>query len=176
MPVTSSEIIRDSVVDSAGRRVVTYLYTFHTGLTVLHGPKVVDSGFDADANLLALIPGIEQDRAWDEVIEQQKLTVDLVNPDKVPPEYQDQNDFDRRLLGRMMMETDAHLFYASYPFFQAVEGRGGANADKRATYLGVASTEYGDVDDRYGSVSGVAWFLDDEKQQIWDDLPSEDWL
>lgn len=88
------------------------------------------------------------------------------SPDKVAEE-QSQADFDRRVLGRIMGIADAHLVLLAYPFFLAVQTRGGANNSQRATYLGVPSDEYNLVDSRFSNVNGISWFLTDEKNQIW---------
>lgn len=93
-----------------------------------------------------------------------------VNPDKVPA-YQPQSDYDRRVLGRAMTIVDAHHFFVIYSMFQAVESRGGANANQRASYLGISTTEYNQIASRFSNVSGVSWFLTDEKNQIWNELP-----
>jgi len=117
-----------------------------------------------------LIPQIELDHALNEADEAAALSMRRINPDKVP-EHQTQADFDRRVLGRIMLIDDAHAIYAAYPMFQAVEGRGGANANQRASYLGISSSEYGLIAVRFNNVPGVAWFLEDEKNQIWNELP-----
>jgi hypothetical protein len=96
-----------------------------------------------------------------------------ISPEKVP-DHLAQNDYDRRVLGQAMTFTDIHWFYAAYPLFTAMELRGGANAGQRAGYLGVDTTTYGQMEDRFNNVNGVAWFLTDEKAQTWPEVP-EGW-
>jgi hypothetical protein len=84
-----------------------------------------------------------------------------------------QADYDRRALGRAMNLTDTHEFYSFLPLFQAMEGRGGANAIQRAAYLGVSIENYNLMATRFGDVQGIAFFLDNEKDQIWDTIPQE---
>lgn len=169
MTIVSQQILRDAPqVD--GRRYLAYEFTDHLGTATTLGPMLVPAAFDADADLLAKIPSVEQQLADVEVNTAVNLTYQGINPDKVA-EHQAQSDFDRRVLGRMMLIGDAHAFYAAYPFFQAVEGRGGANTNARAAYLGLTRNEYLPVETRFNNVSGVAWFLADEKNQIWSELP-----
>lgn len=174
MAVISNTTVEDAPQED-GRRYVRYEYVFSQGLVTTRGPKLVDAIFDDDADRVAMVPEVELDAAWDEVNQQYKLARSLQNPDKAAV-YQDQNDFDRRLLGLFMFNPNAHVVLAGYPFFQAVELRGGANSGKRATYLGVVSEEYDQVEARFNNVNGVAWFLTDEKGMIWQEYPSEDWL
>ena len=174
MAITSSETVLNELQPN-GTRKVLFSYTFDTGWVTTYGPLFVAGATDVDALRLSLIPQIEHDAAIREIDTQFTIAENFQNPDKTA-EYQQQADFDRRLLARMMQTPDVHVFYAGYPFFQAVESRGGANANQRATYLGVTSGEYGLVEDRYNNVNGVAWFLTDEKNQVWEEIPSEDWL
>ena len=174
MAITSSETVLNEL-QSDGTRKVRFKYTFDTGLVLYWGPTFVPGATDVTALRTSLISQMEADAAETEIQEQVTVAEGLENPDKTA-QYQTQADFDRRLLAHMMLVENAHHFYASYPFFQAVETRGGANANQRATYLGVTSVEYGQVEDRYNNVSGVSWFLTDEKNQIWTEYPSDDWL
>ena len=149
-----------------------YTFTDHIGgETIVH--KVVANDFDTEADALSMYSQIEQQLADNEIAEAIGGTEQGVNPEKVP-DHQSQADYDRRVLGYMMTVEDAHSFLVAYPMFQAMEIRGGANAGQRATYLGVNGTEYGELDDRFGNVNGVSWFLADEKEQIWDSVP-DDW-
>ena len=72
-----------------------------------------------------------------------------------------------------MMEDDPRVFLNGLVYFQAVEVRGGANAVQRSAYLGVPLSEYQLIAARFGDVQGVAFFLTDDKNQIWDTLPPE---
>ena len=89
-----------------------------------------------------------------------------LDPDRVPV-YQTQAEFDKALLFQMMYVENVHTFHASLPFFKAMELRSGANAGQRATTLGVTTQEYTDIANRYGDDEGVAFFLDNIKDQIW---------
>ena len=120
-----------------------------------------------------MYPQIEAQQANREMSEQFGVAERLENPDKVSI-YSTQADFDRRLLGLVMTIENAAVFIVSIPFFQAMEIRGGANANQRAAYLGVTSGDYTLVDSRFGDVQGVQFFLDDEKNNVWPDVP-EDW-
>lgn len=91
----------------------------------------------------------------------------------IVPVHQTQAEYDRRALGFLMTETDAHKFLAALPFWQAVESRGGANANARAAYLGVSRANYDLVNKRFGDVQGAASFLNNSKGQIWSDIPAE---
>ena len=91
----------------------------------------------------------------------------------IAPEYQDQNDYDRRALGKAMVGTDIDEFHAVLPLFKAMEGRGGANANQRAVYLGVIKADYDLMADRFGDDEGVAFFIDNAKGQVWEEIPAE---
>ena len=92
----------------------------------------------------------------------------------IVPEWQDtQADYDRISLGRAMLLTDVDEFYSHLPLFKAMEVRGGANANQRAAYLGVSTANYNLMADRFGDVEGIAFFLDNAKGQIWDEIPEE---
>ena len=157
---------------SSTRMNVVYAFTDHiAGVTFVQ--KLVVNAFDTEADALSMYPQIEAQLADGEVGTQVAVAERWDNPDKVS-DHQAQADFDRRLLGRLMTFLDAHVFLAGLPFFQAVEARGGANAGQRAAYLGVDTVSYGLVDDRFGDVQGIAFFLDDDKNNVWNDIP-EDW-
>ena len=168
MSIVSHQIVSNSL-QRAGRRVV-YEYTFHNGDTRELGPKILPDGVDIDADRGSLVSDIEDQRALEEVMEAISLAWDRQNPDRIP-DHQTQAEFDRRVLGQMMLVDDAHAVLAAYPMFQAVELRGGANANQRADYLGMDVATYNLIDDRFSNVNGVAWFLTDEKNQLWDELP-----
>jgi hypothetical protein len=157
---------------SATRVNVIYTFTDHVDETVTVN-KLVANAFDTDADALSMYPQIEQQQADAEIGEQLAVAEQWINPDKVAV-YQSQSDFDRRLLGRLMTQVDVHTFSAGLPFFQAVEGRGGANANQRATYLGVTSGDYTLVDNRFGDSQGAQSFIADEKNNVWES-PLEGW-
>ena len=91
----------------------------------------------------------------------------------IAPEYQDQNDYDRRALGKSMVGTDIDEFHMVLPLFKAMEGRGGANASQRAVYLGVINADYDLMANRFGDDEGVAFFIDNAKGQVWEEIPAE---
>jgi hypothetical protein len=157
---------------SATRMNVVYTFTDHiSGETVV--TKLVPYAFDTEADALSLYAQVEQQLADTEISEAIAVAEAYGNPETFPF-HQTQADFDRRLLGRLMTYLDAHVVYAGLPFFQGVEIRGGANSIQRAAYLGVSSQDYSLVDSRFGDVQGIAFFLDDDKDQVWDD-PLDGW-
>ena len=108
----------------------------------------------------------------DGMLEQLKLGE--LKPEDATNQWNDtQAAYDRRTLGRAMLLTDVQEFYSYLPLFQAMEARGGANANQRAAYLGVSTTNYDLMAKRFSDVQGIAFFLDDEKNQIWTELPPE---
>ena len=177
MSVISHQTIEDSE-QADGRRHVRYEFTDNLGDKHYRGPKVVSAGFNADADRVTMVPDVEEALALAEILDAILLAESqLLNPDKVPDHQsggtveEQQANFDRRVLGRCMLFESAHALYAAYPMFQAVELRGGANANQRASYLGLSVVTYNQIDARFSNVNGVAWFLADEKNQIWNDLP-----
>ena len=166
MSITNRIIVDDTT--SATRTIVVDYY-IHTGeilrkrLSIGLTDDAMTEAIDYDQNVL-------DEMARREVGYGIGLTSAEISPD-ITVEHQDQADYDRRVLGRMMMVVNINYFLAAYAFFQAVELRGGANAIQRAAYLGITATEYGEIDDRFSNVSGVAWFVEDEKNMIWQELP-----
>jgi len=105
-------------------------------------------------------------------IESDSQTVELqAGGEEALPEYQTQADIDRRTLGRLMLEDDPRVFLNGLEYFIAVELRGGSNANARATYLGIPRAEYDLISKRFGDVQGAAFFINDDKGQIWEELP-----
>jgi len=164
MAIVSHTLLSSS--PSGSRVYVTYQFTDHIGGTV-EVNKLVPLGHDTNADMLSMYSQIEAQQAQVEISEALGVASRLENPDKVAV-YQSQAEFDRRLCGRLMTLEDAHAFLAALPFWQAVEARGGANANQRAIYLGVPRSEYDLVAIRFGDVQGAAVFLNDDKGHIWD--------
>jgi len=157
---------------SATRVNVIYTFIDHLGVqTVIR--SLVENAFDTEAAALSMYPLLEEQDASAEIMRAFAVAEEWKNPDRAA-DYQPQADFDRRLLARLMTVVDVQVFYAGLPFFQAMEGRGGANANQRASYLGVIRDEYDLMSNRFGDVQGVAFFLDDDKNAVWHDIP-EDW-
>lgn len=169
MPITSQQIIEDDA-QTDGRRYVIYELTDHLGKKHLTGVKLVQPAFDADADLIAQITIMENFLALQEVRDAVNKAENLTNPDKVS-EHQAQEDFDRRVLGRMMLIINAHVFHAAYLMFQAVEIRSGTNPNARAAKLGITRDDYNLIASRFNSVHPLEWFLNDEKNMVWDELP-----
>jgi len=117
---------------------------------------VEDDGSAAGAKKLAQLADIEAGSGQD-----------------IVAQYQDQSDYDRRALGRAMTYTDVDEFYAVLPLFKSMETRSGSNANQRASTLGVTRTNYDLMADRFGDVEGIAFFLDNAKGQIWEEIPEE---
>jgi len=158
---------------SSTRMNVVYTFTDHLGGTTVVN-KLQPNGTDTNAEALAMYALIEAQLADREINEAVGVAERLENPDKVA-DHQSQADFDRRLCGRLMTLEDAHHFLAALPFWQAVEFRGGANANQRAAYLVVPRPEYDLVAGRFGDVQGAATFLNDDKGHIWREGALEGW-
>jgi len=167
MAITSYQVI--SEFPNGDKLSVTYEFTHHTG-RIDTVNRTVPAGTDHDAVMQSMIPGLEQQAADQEIGEAMEKANREENPDKVA-EYQPQADFDRRVLGRCTMLRDVHQFYATLPMWTAMEGRGGSNANQRASYLGITRELYDPMDDRYGEVQGIAFFLDNDS--TWPELPEE---
>ncbi len=156
-----------------GFRYVSHYFTDHLGKIEKIGPRKVASDLGEMEYAVmrnALSPQIEAASIISEVEAAISRAYDEINPDIVPA-YQTQAEFDRRVLGRMMLITNANVFYAAYPMFQSMQSRGGANANQRAVYLGITLSDYKLIETRFNNVNGVAFFLTDQKNQIFDELP-----
>jgi hypothetical protein len=153
---------------------VRYKFTFHTGEDVFIN-KTVEAGFDTDADMLAMIPGIEEDAARKEVITAIGHATDGGNVD-ITPTHQSQADFDRRVLGEAMKEPDLITFWNTYnSFWGPVQIRGGNNKPQRAAYLGVDTQTYDEIDKRFNDMAGITTLITDEKGRVWDELPDGYW-
>ena len=171
MSIISHQTIADNHVQANGERGIRHEFTDHLSKKHIRGDRrVADEGGKAateaayEPERLAMIPDVELSLAWNEVNEQISVAISGGNPDKVA-EHQAQADFDRRFLGSAML-LDAQPFYNCKSVFDRVQLEG-ANANQRAAYLGVSSTEYNLIDTRFNNVNGVVWFLNDEKAQQW---------
>jgi len=150
---------------------IRHRHTDHLGTEHRTSYRKVPLGFDT-ATDQATSAAAQEDSLYERELQGAISQAERgLNPDRVP-DHQAQIEFDRRLLGRLMLILDAHTFYAALPFFQAVEGRGGANANQRAAYLGTDRPTYDLIADRFGDVQGIAFFLDNAKGQVWDELPA----
>ena len=168
MSITSRIIIDDTA--KATRHIVVDYY-FHTD-EVMRKRLSIGLTDDAMTEAIAYDSAVLDEMEQREVSYGVSLTNQGVSPD-ITVEHQPQADYDRRVLGRLMIESNIHYFLAGYSFFQAVELRGGANANQRAVYLGITSVEYSEIDSRFSNVNGVAWFVQDEKDMIWPELPED---
>ena len=150
---------------------VRYKFIDHLAVEIIVD-KLVPAGFDTDADMLAMIPGIELQQAEQEVGNAVIRAENGVSPDIVP-DYQPQADYDRRALGQFMTLADVHHFNEGRVLFLAMEVRGGANAGQRAIYLGITSGIYSLIDDRFSDLAGAQTFILDNKNQQWNDIPEE---
>ncbi len=172
MSIASSNTISDGI-QAGGTQRITHYFTDHLGGVTRKGPKAAPGSWtetEYAADRAALEQSVLDLLARREIREAISQAENGNNPDKVP-NHQTQAEFDRRLLGELMTVLDAHTFYAALPFFQAVESRGGANANQRASYLGIDRPTYDLIANRFGDVQGVAFFLDNAKGQVWEELP-----
>jgi hypothetical protein len=166
MPIVTSVIAR-TINKPSGARGIHEEHTDANG--VLHEYRYVAppaGQWDEVAALAAHALEVEARIVRDEVKEDSKA---LKNdqPERTPAE-QAQADYDRRMLAEFMQEEDAHVFLKGLEFFQAFEARAGANGPQRAAYLGVTLADYNLVAARFGDVQGAAFFLNDDKNQVWD--------
>lgn len=185
-----SQVITQDDTQPNGERVLKYQYTFHTGQIHTVGPITISAAqaptFDANADMLARIPALEARFADNEIgdaFAEVESNVDKrANGDtltdfttyKVPPDHSPQVDFDRKLLGMLMTVRDCETFREGYEFFLAQQARNGNNNVQRAANLGVPLSEYVLVDNRFDDVSGVLFFIDGDKGQVWDQ-PLDGW-
>ena len=162
MALVKSVTIHDdfAIGDLRERR---YLVTITTNSLIdeeyILSPVIVDASDDGSiygAQKLASLADIEAGSGLD-----------------IVAEYQDQPDYDRRALGKAMIGDDIEEFHATLPLFKAMESRGGANANQRATYLSVIRADYDLMANRYGDDEGVAFFIEDHKNQVWEVIPVE---
>jgi len=171
MSIVANEILKDSAL-GGNRRSVKARFQDH--LAVWHvrswaGPITDTAAFVTARELI-----VEGELQVTEVVDALKQAELGNDPDK-SSDHQLQADFDRRLLGLLMQELSIDTKIAAIPFWTAVEGRGGANANQRAAYLGVIRAEYDLVSAMFGDLQGVSGGVNTVNGQIWDDQ-REAWL
>ena len=127
---------------------------------------------DEEYILSPVVVGVSDDGSASGAKKLQQLADNELSTEKVA-QYQAQNDYDRRALGIAMTFTDVDEFYAVLPLFKGMEGRSGSNANQRAATLEVSRAGYDDMANRFNDVEGIAFFLDDHKDQIWEEIPPE---
>lgn len=171
MAIVLSNTIQ-SAVQADNKIKIRHIHTDHIGKTYESGMRRVDLIFDIDADRASSAIDADIDTIEIELQEAIQYASVGLPVDRVPG-YQTQPDFDRRLLGRLMLIEDVHIFHNSLPFFLAIESRGGANANQRAVYLRITTTDYGLIANRYGDSQGAAFFIEDSKNQVWDELPQD---
>lgn len=190
MPIISQRIITD-ITHADGSRTLMYEYTPNVGDLIFVGPIILSSNiaatFDAEADMLSRIPGIEQNLIDMEInetfaffesdtkVRQQGGTTTDWATYKVPPNHLTQPEFDRKILGLLMLVRDITIFREGYAFFLAMESRNGANKNARADNLGVPRDEYTLVDKRFHDVAGGLVLIDGDKGLVWETAPSEIW-
>ena len=174
MPITSYELFMSS--PNGNRLDVRYKFMFHTGEEIFIN-KTVPVGTDTDADMLAMIPKLEEKRARNEITEAVLSAENETLTYPYPFEHQAKADFLRRFFGTMMTIENLIHFNGSYPFFQAFEADpdSGNNKPQRAEYLGVDSATYDLIDKRYGDMAGIQVILNDEKGRLWYELPDGYW-
>lgn len=176
MTIVSSETKADKKKQKDNTRYVTHRFTDHTGKVTKHGPKRVDGDWTETEYA---IDRNSSTAFVEDILASQEIQAALsradrgLNPDKVPSDQQTQPEFDRRVLGRMMLIDSAHIFHNAYVMFLTVNARGGNNANQISTYLGISTANYNRIAERFDSVNLSADFLADERLQIWDELPDE---
>lgn len=151
-----------------GRIEVLFRYTDHQANTYDRGPKRIPEG----TNLTDLM---EQERQllFGELAEHEVngyvAQAEALSPSFDPnfaTQWNEVNDFDRRVLGYLMTYPVDQIEY-TLGFWAATQSRGGANTGQRATFLGVPRAEYELVEDRYGLVQGLTTSLQTDRASIW---------
>lgn len=167
MSIVISQIVR-IINKPSGNRGIYEEHTDDKGVVHSYRYNAPPAGeWDENAALSGNALKVEARIPRDEVAEDTKA---LKNdqPERTPDE-QTQADYDRRVLAEFMQEEDAHVFLKGLDFFLSFEARAGSNAVQRAAYLGVPLAEYQLVAARFGDVQGAAFFLNDDKNQVWDE-------
>lgn len=173
MSIESSYTQADAHTQEDGRRYVTHYFTDHLGKVSKRGPIKIP-GSDTETEYAAYRTAQEQ-TILAQLAEQEiqaavsraerGLTIDTV------PNHQTQAEFDRRVLGRLMLIDNIYTFQNAAPFFLAVKNRGGNNNGQRANYLGITVADYNLIDARFTNAESASFFVSTDKNSIWDELP-----
>lgn len=168
MAIVAHELIRDEDI-GGGKRLVIARYQDSTG--EWHQRSWTGPITDVAQFVLDQIPQIEEDLAQQEIDAAVSEAVAGNNPDKVPV-HQTQIEFDRRLIGRLMVidQVDIDARLSALPFWIAQEGRNGNNNNARADTLGVPRTEYSDTDNVFGDLQGIQGGVNSINAKLWDEV------
>ena len=168
MSIVSHELV--SSEPNGDRINVIYKFTDHLGEEYIVD-KLVSIGTDTNADMLAMIPGLEESLARSEIESAVASVEREVGIDAVA-KHQTQPDFDRRVLGYGMMIYDlVHMWNLYASFWTDFESRSGNNKPQRAAYLGVDTATYDLIDKRYNDMAGITALITDEKGRVWESLP-----
>lgn len=126
---------------------------------------------DINANLAANAVRLEAEAADREAEAGAQMA--RKNLDRTPV-YQTQAEFDRRVLSTLMRNPNPEAVANALPWFRRFEIRAGANANARATYLGVPRSEYDLVASRFNALQGLADGLANDQASVWNNVP-EGW-
>jgi hypothetical protein len=172
MSIVSHELIGSN--QNGSRLDVTYEFIDHLGKSYIY-EKLVPVGFDTEADMLSMIPAIEDGLAATEV------AVAIAEAEEhryifSSPDHQTQPDFDRRFLGTAMMESNIVKMWNIYDdFFRDFEARAGSNKPQRAAYIGVDTITYDEIDKRFNDMASITALINDEKGRVWESLPDGYW-
>ena len=168
MPITSQQVLSDET-QADGRRWVIYQYTFDTAEVILHGPRLVPAGLDADAELLALIPRVEQDveSAEDSGYLGQVESGDIADPTTITPAHPStdtagdrQKRFRRKLLRyAFQLDNPKRVKAMLLVVYQWVKAQGWT-VTQVANYLGISEAKVAAMNQRMQAIEDNAAFLD----------------
>jgi len=168
MSIVSSYTQADTHLQADSRRYVTHYFTDHKGGVSKRGSMKV-AGSDTETEYAVLRTSLEQsilNQLAEQEIQAALSRIESGLPVNVP-DHQAQADFDRRVLGRMML-LDSYPFYQGYTLYQRVRGEGNTTA-QRATYLGITNDQWLEIETRFSTIE--AWDIELEKVQQWVELP-----
>ena len=159
-------IVSSEIVEQHGQEV-RYKFVDHLAVEYYESWQL-EAGVDAATFMAQRVTALEDVELPErEVGAQLGAANSLLNPDKVPPDHQSQENFDRRLIGELMTVRDVDVLIASLPFWTAQELRNGNNNVQRAANLGVPTAEYVEADGRFGDLQGVAGGVATVNEQQW---------
>lgn len=162
MPIVSSQIIK-RINKTDGSIGIYEEHTDHTERihSYRYYPLETD---DHDALLLANAARIESRLPDKEVVEE----VERAKKGKQQSaQHQTQAELDKRAIVELMQIEDSLEFSTTLQWFRDFEVRAGANANARATYLGVPKPEYDLVAARYNQIQGLVDGLKADAARAW---------
>jgi len=167
MPIVISEIFSDDIQRN-DERIVYYLFTFHNGDKIKHGPCTLQAGDDAVAHMALIVLECEQRRADLEPIKAVRRIMNGENPLTLAqsPAHTTTKKYVKALLRRAMRERKPDLLLKLEPLINYL--RVTYTNTQLANFLDVTTNQLGRINTRYNDLIAIKTTLDVDELRVED--------